>query len=336
MASRTRYFLIGSALVVVVGLCTGLVAYYSGALPGRNTAMAEFDYLPENSAAVAFADVRDIMDSGFRQRLRQILPTGENKDRLQAETGIDIERDIDTVVLGLPEQGAANARPLVILRGRFDAAKIEALAASHGATAEMYRNTRILAAPTAGGADLSGGPSLAFLEAGLLALGDTAAIRQAVDSAATRGGVAGNDDLMRAVTGIQGTGNAWIVGRTTSLSSHPGMPQQVLEHLSAVEWIAVGANVDDGVRAIMRAEARDDQAGEDLRGVINGALSAARLFAGQDARIESALGSFQLAGSGRVVEVSFTAPAEMIDLLQQMRAPTAPTAPVAPEPPAAP
>ena len=48
MASRTRYFLIGSALVVVVGLCTGLVAYYSGALPGRTTAMAEFDYLPEN------------------------------------------------------------------------------------------------------------------------------------------------------------------------------------------------------------------------------------------------------------------------------------------------
>jgi hypothetical protein len=335
MASRTRYFLIGSALVVVVGLCTGLVAYYGGALPGRTTAMAEFDYLPEDSVAVAFADVRDIMDSGFRQRLRQILPTGEDKDRLQAETGIDIERDIDTVVLGVPQEGQTNARPLVILRGRFDAAKIEALAATHGATSEVYRNTRILAAP-ASGADLAGGPSLAFLESGLLALGDAAAIRRAIDAAATRGGVAGNEDLMRAVAGIQGTGNAWIVGRTTSLSSHPGMPAQVAEHLSAVEWIAVGANVDEGVRAILRAEARDDQAGEDLRGVINGALSAARLFAGQDARIGSALGSLQMAGTGRVVEVSFTAPAEMIDLLQQMRAPTVPDAPEAPVSPTAP
>ena len=30
MTRRTRYFLFGSIVVLLVGLCTGLVAYYSG------------------------------------------------------------------------------------------------------------------------------------------------------------------------------------------------------------------------------------------------------------------------------------------------------------------
>ena len=34
MTKSTRYFLIGSAVVVLLGLGTGLVAYYNGGLPG--------------------------------------------------------------------------------------------------------------------------------------------------------------------------------------------------------------------------------------------------------------------------------------------------------------
>jgi len=59
MSSRTRYFLIGSSLVVVVGLCTGLVAYYNGSAPGSSTArLPELAYLPADASAVAYADVR--------------------------------------------------------------------------------------------------------------------------------------------------------------------------------------------------------------------------------------------------------------------------------------
>src|SRR3970040_1914348 len=102
MNQKTRYFLIGSGLVVVVGLCTGLVASYSGQLPGlANAGPAELTYLPSDSSAIAFADVSGIMNSEFREKLRQFIPTGAEKDRLLAETGIDIERDIDTVVAGL-------------------------------------------------------------------------------------------------------------------------------------------------------------------------------------------------------------------------------------------
>ncbi len=149
MAPRTRYFLIGSVLIVAVGVGTGLVAYYGGALPRRTAGLAEFAYVPAEATAVAFANVRGIMDSEFRQRLRQLLPTGQDKEKLQAETGIDIERDIDTVVAGMTGTGPADGGSLVMLRGRFDVARIEALATQHGATPEEYRKIRVLKAPEA-------------------------------------------------------------------------------------------------------------------------------------------------------------------------------------------
>lgn len=318
MAPRTRYFLIGSALVVVVGLCTGLVAYYNDTLP-RRAAMSEFAYLPEDASAVAFADVRDIMDSEFRQRLRQMLPTGDDKERLQAETGIDIERDIDTVVAALGA-GDPSHGGLVLLRGRFDQTRIEALAAQHGAIPDDYKNIRVLSSREAIGVPGSGAgagrtPSIAFVEPGLLALGDVASLHRAIDAAGAQTGMTANDALMKTVAGVQGSGNAWIVGHTSTLMQHPGLPDQVRDQLSNVEWIALSADIDRGIRAMLRAEARDDKSGADLRAVINGAVAAARMVAGDDARVGNALNSVQAAGSGRTVEVSFTAPAELLDMM---------------------
>src|SRR5262245_28683395 len=99
MTRATRSFLIGAATIVLLGLGTGLVAFYNGNLPmglGRNSD-AELAYLPQNAVAVGYANVRSIMTSEFRQKLRQVLPTGEEKEKLQAELGVDIEQDIDSV-----------------------------------------------------------------------------------------------------------------------------------------------------------------------------------------------------------------------------------------------
>src|SRR6187402_3262535 len=120
MNQRTRYFLIGSAFVVLVGLCTGIVAYYGGDLVAGRAATPEFSYLPPDATGVAFVDVQEIMKSGFAQKLRQFLPTGEDKDRLAAQLGVDLERDIDSVVASMSGGGPESG--VVVLRGRFDAA----------------------------------------------------------------------------------------------------------------------------------------------------------------------------------------------------------------------
>ena len=56
MTQRTRYFMFGSALVILVSLCTGLVAYYSGNLPLRASSVgpAELAYVSSDATAVAY------------------------------------------------------------------------------------------------------------------------------------------------------------------------------------------------------------------------------------------------------------------------------------------
>jgi hypothetical protein len=92
--------MIGSTLTVALAIGTGLVAFYNGELPMLSSRVgpAELAFVPAGATGLAYANVREIMNSEFRQRLRQVLPTGEGKDELFNETGIDIERDIDSVL----------------------------------------------------------------------------------------------------------------------------------------------------------------------------------------------------------------------------------------------
>lgn len=333
MAPNTRKFLVGSALVVAAGLCTGLVAYYSGVLPGRDAASSELAYIPADVSAVGFADVRHIMDSEFRQKLRSVMPTGAEKDRLHDATGIDVERDIDVVVAGLSADGTPGG--VVILRGQFDQARIENVALAHGARQEQYGGRAMLLAPArdADGADaLSHGPahhvpSLAFLDDGLLAVGDVEDLRRAIDVAATGAGVSNNADMMRVIDSVRGAGDAWLVGRADRMVNQPGLPEQLRGQFGGITWLSVAARIDSSVRGLVRAEARDEQSAEDLRAMLNGALAAARMFAGQDPRAAAALGSVQTSGTGLNIELSFEVPSTVLDMVPPgLHAPAGPSA----------
>src|SRR3954463_12090520 len=104
MTKRTRYFMAVSAGIVVVGLGSGLVAYYGGGFPSLSASRsgpAELAYVPADLSVVAFANVREVMDSEIRQRLKETVPmVGQEQGRkeFEAQTGIDIERDIDYIV----------------------------------------------------------------------------------------------------------------------------------------------------------------------------------------------------------------------------------------------
>ena len=101
MTKKTRYFLFGPVTVLLVGLCTGLVAYYIGlpwALqprrPARRTPVRARRRHPGG-----LRDVRDVMT--FRlppaASRRDGAPRGTGSDSRQT-TGINIEHDIDHVV----------------------------------------------------------------------------------------------------------------------------------------------------------------------------------------------------------------------------------------------
>lgn len=328
MTQRTRNFLIGSAVVLTLGLGTGLVAYYNGNLPiGLGQASdTELTYLPAGAAAVGYADVRAIMNSEFRQKLRQVLPTGEEKEKLQAQFGVDVENDIDSVSAAYMGGTTGSKSMVVVVRGRFNDVNIETMATQHGAVAEEYRGKRMLTmthqlSGETGSTDATSATGgLAFLEPGVLALGEAAALKAAIDAGADGNDIRKNTELIGLINDIRGTGNAWFVGRFDELTSNPSIPQQIKEHIPPVHLFAVSAHVNGGLKGAFRAEATDEKSAEQLRDVVRGALAAGRLMAGQNPQVEAMLNSLQMTGTGKTVGLTFTLPAELLDVLNGLAA----------------
>src|SRR3954451_261065 len=345
MTTRTRYFVIASLLVLGVGLGTGLVAYYvgfpAGAL-GRQGGPDELAYVPRDAAAIGYADVQEIMTSELRQKIRHALPAHENgQQEIQNQTGINIETDVDRIVACLyPERDSVTkGSGMVLARGRFDEVKIESLMREHGAHVEDYNGKRLIVAeidPDHRGATTDPSDradtdtpsrtrtrtslSLSFIEPGLAAIGSSELIRQAIDlhhagNNPQKGveSVTGNEELMNLVRSIDSS-NAWAVGRFDALRSRAHLPEG-LAQLPAITWVSLSGHVDGGLRGVLRAEARDDEAANNLRDVVRGFLALAKMSGGSRPELQLMMQSLELTGTGKTVALSFSVPAEVFDLV---------------------
>ena len=330
MTTRTRYFVIVSLLVLTVGLGTGLLAYYTGfptSALSRAGGPDELQFVPNDAALVAFADVHQIMTSDLRQKIRSLVPMKEDgQQQFQNETGINIESDIDRVVFAVtpgPDTTMHQGSGIVLARGRFDQVKIEALMREHGATVEQYKDTRVIVAPEHQGPSIS----VSFLEPGLAAIGTSNLIHTAVDLKTGGAAITTNDDVMRLVRDMD-SGTAWAVGRFDVLASQTMLPPQVSEKLPAIQWFSASAQIDAGIRGIVRAEARDDEAGNALRDVVRGVMGLVKLQAPSQPGLDMVVRSLELGGTGKTVTLSFEIPAAAFDALAAARKPAAPPAPL--------
>src|SRR6266849_8063231 len=119
MTAKTRYFAIVSLLVLVVGLGTGLVAYYVG-FPATaffsGNGPDELRYMPGTASVVAYVEVREIMASDLRQRLRTSIASqaqDDGKREFQELTGINFETDIERIVACFDSASASSISALV-------------------------------------------------------------------------------------------------------------------------------------------------------------------------------------------------------------------------------
>jgi hypothetical protein len=352
MTKKTRLFLLIAAGVLVVGLGTGLVASYMG-LPalalGGPDGPDELQYVPSDAAVLAYANVRDVMNSELRQKVRQMRPEGERKDDFEEKTGIDIESDIDEVVAAM-SPAAENQRALVIARGRFNEVRIEGLIREHGGQVTNYKGTRLLTHP---GEREHRDMALAFIEPGLVVFGTGSAVRQAIDRKAGGPNITTNDEVMGLVRDID-DGNAWAVGRFDAIARSARLPREVAGQLPPINWFAATGHVNGGVRGLLRAEATDEAAAQNLRDVVRGFMALARLQSNAKPELNEMMNSLELGGDGKTVSLAFSVPSEIFDLLGAMSGhhrgadpdpdidididmddapPTPPTPPTPPEPP---
>jgi hypothetical protein len=311
MKKQTRRFVFVAAGILVFGLGTGLIASYMGlqniALLGQD-GPPDLDYIPADARAVAYVNVRQVMDSELRQRIMQhIHPEGTNDaDRFKQETGIDIQTDVDEVVATVTGEGTGQ-RPLVVTRGRFNPTQIETVAREHGSTVEEYKGVRLLVHPDAE-------VGVAFVETGVVAVGTPASVRRAIDTKADGQNIRKNEELMRLVRDID-DGNAWTVAHFDAITGGRQLPPEIASQLPPITWFAASGHVNGGVRGMVRVDARDETSAQDLRQVVQGFIALARLQVGTRPEFADVLNSLQLGGTGTTISLSFSIPSEVIDAL---------------------
>ena len=332
MTKKTRYFMAGSGAVVAAGLITGLVAYRGGGFQAlsASTGRPSWPTCPPTRRSwptpMSGRSWTPSCASGSRSPSR--CPR-RGQEEFQAQTGIDIERDIDYVVAAMVPGTTGtmgDKSGLIVARGRFDVVKLEGLAREHGGTVEEYSGKRLVSITNTTPATPAprrhpDPPQRASQHDDRLPRArprglrrerrgqarhrrpdarpehhqqqrdDGAGQRHRADQQRLGGRPARRADQPRA---------AARAGRQPGRARSSGSPRRPTSTAASPAPFA--------------PKRATTQSAENLRDVVRGVLALGRLQAQSDPRLTVAAESLQLAGTGKTVSLSFTVPAELIDM----------------------
>ena len=326
MSNKTRYFVAIMGAILVIGLGTGLVASYMGFPVSVFSSAAgpeELQYVPADASVVAYANVRDVMNSEFRQRFRELEPSTDQKNEFEEKTGLNFEEDIDSVVAAVVGNTNLANNPagafLLLARGRFQQSRLEALALEHGGVVGEYQGKTIITHHEANASNDTSHDDMAvgFVEADLIAFGSVNAVHAAIDARSSNRNVVSNNDMMKLVNEIDNA-NAWAVGRFDAIASQAHLPAEVQNYMPAISWFSAATHVNGGVSGTLKAEAKDEASAQNLRDVIQGVFAVAKMQSGNNPAVKMLADSLILSGEGKTVAVAFTVPSELLDVIEGM------------------
>jgi hypothetical protein len=310
--------------ILAVGLGTGLVASYMG-LPVSVFSSAagpeELQYVPAEAAVVAYANVRDVMNSQFRQRFKSLEPSQDDKNQFEERTGLNLETDVDSVVAAImPKDGMANNPAgsfLILARARYQASRLETLAIEHGAQVTEYNGKRIIthheenAAADVNHDDMAFG----FIESDLVAFGSLNTVKASIDAHASNRNIVSNNEMMKLVNEIDNA-NAWAVGKFDAIASKAGLPTEIAAALPAITWFSAAGHINGGVSGTFKAEAKDEATAKNLRDIMGGFLAMAKMQAGNKPGMQQLADSLVISGEGNTVALAFSIPSELLDMIE--------------------
>ena len=321
---KTRYFVTISAAVLAIGLGTGLVASYMG-LPVSVFSSAagpeELQYVPADAAVVAYANVREVMNSEFRQRFRSLEPSQDEKNQFEEKTGLNLEQDVDSVVAAvMPKDGMADNPAgsfLILARARYEAARLEALAVEHGAQVTEYNGKRIITHRDGDATADQDDMAFGFVEADLVAFGTLTSVKSSIDAHATNRNIVSNNEMMKLVNEIDNA-NAWAVGKFDAIASRAGLPTEIASAMPSISWFSAAGHINGGVSGTFKAEAKDEATAKNLRDLMGGFLAMAKMQASTKPGMQQLADSLVISGEGNTVALAFSIPSELLDMLESM------------------
>ena len=158
--------------------------------------------------------------------------------------------------------------------------------------------------------------TLAFLEPGLVAIGDSRPVKTPIDAQLTAQSITSNNEMMDLVERHRAGNNAWAVGRFDVIASQAKLPDRDRQSDSPGEVVRGGWPHQRRRRRDAPRRSARRQAAENLRDVVRGFLALARMQAQNDPQAQRARRSrSQLTGTGKTVALSFTVPPRFCELM---------------------
>jgi hypothetical protein len=355
MTKKTRYFILTAGAVLLVGLGGGLIAYlgYTRMAGVPAGVPSEVRYVPADAEVVAFANVRAIMDSELRRALMPSIDPESRKGKqlLNDFAGVDLEKQVDHVVMYVepfvrsdkdsqpaapkPNDEGGNDMPhaSMLVSGSFDQARIEQVIRERGGSVEEH-NGRKLFVHQMGRQQVAVG----FIEKDLIAIGQADLVRRAIDisrgTARDFRNISTNGELMNLIRDTSGS-TAWIAGRFEEISRRMKLPAAMSNQVPPIRLVSAKADINGGVKATVRAEAGDKAAADQLRDVVRGFISLARLHGGEKQEVANLLKTIELSGTDNTVRLSFAVSPDMLRLIapQPRRGDAGRSGPETPPPP---
>lgn len=330
--NRSRRLIVTAAAVSVLGIgfafstrLTGTARAAVGPVPPEALA------LPADSSMVMGFDVRALTNSQFYARFGQEGQPGrvEALEEIERKTGLNPERDIDSVVVAIRaratepraegdrKHGSDNA--LVFVTGRFDAARLEAsIPASGKATQERRDGVTIYREATG-----KSNGVVALLDAGILVAGDAASVESFLTNRQTGHGIRDSKELVALLERVEPGSTFWAVGGPSVLSRMTSEVGGAAANLPAIKQVVAYGHLDPEVGMTATAEAADAKSAAKIADVLRGFSAMLSLQAGQKAELAQIADSISVATEDDKVHVKATITHDLIDSLKKSVGPGA-------------
>lgn len=303
-----------------------LFTAFTGVLTARAADSQLLSMVMPDAKVVAGVNVDSAKASPFGLYvLTQMQSNNTDLQQLITLTGFDPTRDVHEVLAATTSTtGSKNPTGLVLARGNFDIEKITAAATAKGATVETYNGATLVEDPQ----KMVG---IAFVNSTLVAAGDIANLKAAIDRPST--GQTLPSAVLTQVGQWSGNQDAWIVttvplaalapsptpapgtagGANTNPMANPmaGVMQQIQQMSGGVKF---GSNVV-GTAAILADNAAD---ATQLANTLQFFVNLIQMQSQKDAQLASLAQGFKVAAAGTTVNVTVTLPEAQFQQLLQM------------------
>jgi len=329
--TRSRWVVLGSAVVVTVGALVAMGAIYlSPARAAVGPMPAEGLILPADTRFVVGLDVRRFVQSELYTTNRRTMRP-ESFGELEEKTGLDPERDLDQVVIaGGPSVASGRRQPgLVLVSGRFDRYKLSRAieTSGKGVTWKDHQGTTVYMF----GEGRKGAEAAAFLDDDTLVFGSQAAVEGTIASRV--GGKAPlrtNAALMALLERVKPGSTFWMVGDQSLLSNlpqsvpAPGGSDGASLQLPAVQNLIVTGDLDPQIAVEATAETADEVAAKNLADVLRGLLALGALQGNQKPELKELASAVSVSTEVNQVHVNARIPHALFQSLQPKKAAESP------------